>query len=161
MEEFDETKIISKYTYNFILENHKNKSLKNIELILENYSNEKIILTLYQFSDESISIYSNIFSVDYFMNQSSIIKCILLMSKNNHIKKIIDIIISRLNYDKNNNSNNLTYNEKKMSFRIKKYNTEDINLIIYITLINLQKEKISIHLKQKKYIIFQIIIYLI
>ena len=150
MEEFDETKIISKYTYNFILENHKNKSLKNIELILENYSNEKIILTLYQFSDESISIYSNIFSVDYFMNQSSIIKCILLMSKNNHIKKIIDIIISRLNYDKNNNSNNLTYNEKKMSFRIKKYNTEDINLIIYITLINLQKEKISIHLKQKK-----------
>ena len=150
MEEFNETKIISKYTYNFILENHKNKSLKNIELILENYSNEKIILTLYQFSDESISIYSNIFSVDYFMNQSSIIKCILLMSKNNHIKKIIDIIISRLNYDKNNNSNNLTYSEKKMSFRIKKDNIEDINLIIYITLINLQKEKISIHLKQKK-----------
>jgi hypothetical protein len=81
MEEYDVNKIVSKYNYNFIIEHHKNKILENIELILENYSNQKLIVTLYQLNDDSISKYSNIFSVDYFTNQSPLIKCLLLMSK--------------------------------------------------------------------------------
>ena len=154
MEEYDKNKIISKYSYNFIIEHHKNKFIENIELILENYSNEKIIITLYQFDNDSISKYSNIFSVDYFINQSTIIKCILLMLKNPNkkIEQIINIIKSQLNLDKINNFNNLVYNDKKICFKIKQNksskNDEVINLIIYITLINLQKEKIILDLKK-------------
>ena len=158
MEEYDRNKIISKYSYNFIIEHHKNKYLENIEIILENYSNKKIMITLYQFREDSISKYSNIFSVDYFINQSAIIKCILLMSKNvdKKIEKILNIIKSQLNYDKNNNYNNITYNDKKICFiiktnkNIKGDNNESINLIFYITLINLQKEKIILDLKKDK-----------
>ena len=154
MEEYDKNKIISKYSYNFIIEHHKNKFIENIELILENYSNEKIIITLYQLDNDSISKYSNIFSVDYFINQSTIIKCILLMLKNPNkkIEQIINIIKSQLNLDKINNFNNLVYNDKKICFKIKQNksskNDESINLIIYITLINLQKEKIILDLKK-------------
>ena len=154
MEEYDKNKIISKYSYNFIIEHHKNKFIENIELILENYSNEKIIITLYQLDNDSISKYSNIFSVDYFINQSTIIKCILLMLKNPNkkIEQIINIIKSQLNLDKINNFNNLVYNDKKICFKIKQNksskNDEVINLIIYITLINLQKEKIILDLKK-------------
>jgi len=156
----EKNKIISKYSYNFIIENRKNKYIENIEIIFENYSNEKIIITIYQFIDESISIYSNIFSVDYFINQSPIIKCILFMSKNQNdsIENLLHIIKKPLDNDKNNNSRNIIYNEKNTSFKIKSDNNDDIlddnnpneNMIfnIYITLINLQKEKITINLKK-------------
>jgi hypothetical protein len=149
-------KIISKYDYNFVIEHRKNKFIDNIELILENYSNKKIIITLYQFNDESLIKYSNIYSVDYFINQSPIIKCLLQMSKNdNYIEEILNIIKIRLNNDIKNNSKNLIYNEKNICFKIKSEdNITNINLIIYITLINLQKEKIKLNLIKKNYFSF-------
>ena len=156
MEEYDETKIVSKYYYNFIIEHHKNKILDNIELILENYSNQKLIVTLYQLNDDSISKYSNIFSVDYFTNQSPLIKCLLLMSKknNNNIEKIITLIKSQINHIKIINYNNLVYSNKNFFLKIKPNNktkdtkNEAINLIFSITLINLQKEKIILELNK-------------
>lgn len=158
MELNKEAKIISKYAYNFIIEHHKNKNIENFELILENYSNEKIIITIYLFNDEYIAKYSNTFSVNYFINQSTIIKYILLMSKNTdeYIEKILNIIKSELNSNKNNNHNSIIYSDKKICFKInnKKNNinntNEDIDLIFYITLVNLQKEKITFNLKQEK-----------
>ena len=155
MEKNEKKKIISKYIYNFVIEYHKDNNTENIELILENYSNESLIITLYQFNDDSISKYSNIFSVDYFINQSVIIKCLLLMSKNSDksIEKILNIIKTQLNNDKSNNNKYLIYNEKNLSFRIKKSmnnNNESINFILYITLINLQKEKLILNLKKDK-----------
>ena len=155
MEKNEKKKIISKYIYNFVIEHNKNNYIESIELILENYSNESIIITLYQFNDDSISKYSNIFPVDYFTNQSTIIKCLLLISKNNDkcIEKILNIIKTQLNNDKNNNNKYLIYNEKKLSFKIKKSinnNNESINFILYITLINLQKEKLILNLKKDK-----------
>ena len=156
MEEYDENKIVSKYYYNFIIEHHKNKILDNIELILENYYNQKLIVTLYQLNDDSISKYSNIFSVDYFTNQSPLIKCLLLMSKknNNNIEKIITLIKSKINHTKIINNNNLVYSSKNFFFKIKPNNktkdtkNETLNLIFSITLINLQKEKIILELKK-------------
>ena len=156
MEEYDETKIVSKYYYNFIIEHHKNKILENIEIILENYSNQKLIVTLYQLNDDSISKYSNIFSVDYFTNQSPLIKCLLLMSKknNNNIEKIITLIKSQINHTKIINNNNLVYSSKNFFFKIKPNNktkdakNETLNLIFSITLINLQKEKIILELNK-------------
>ena len=155
MEKTEKKKIISKYIYNFVIEHNKNNYIESNELILENYSNESIIITLYQFNDDSISKYSNIFPVDYFTNQSTIIKCLLLISKNNDkcIEKILNIIKTQLNNDKNNNNKYLIYNEKKLSFKIKKSinnNNESINFILYITLINLQKEKLILNLKKDK-----------
>ena len=155
MEKTEKKKIISKYIYNFVIEHNKNNYIESIELILENYSNESIIITLYQFNDDSISKYSNIFPVDYFINQSTIIKCLLLISKNKDksIEKILNIIKTQLNNDKNNNNKYLIYNEKKLSFKIKKSinnNNESINFILYITLINLQKEKLILNLKKDK-----------
>ena len=155
MEKNEKKKVISKYIYNFIIEHNKNNYIESIELMLENYSNESIIITLYQFNDDSISKYSNIFPVDYFTNQSTIIKCLLLISKNNDkcIEKILNIIKTQLNNDKNNNNKYLIYNEKNLSFRIKKSinnNNESINFILYITLINLQKEKLILNLKKEK-----------
>ena len=152
----EKKRIISKYSYSFVIEHRKNKYVENIELILENYSNEKIIITLYQFIDQSIAAYYNVFSVDYFTNQSPIIKCILFMSRNQnkYIEKLLDILKKPLDYDKRNNLNNLIFNEKNISFRIKNNNNalEDnygcINLNIYITLINLQKEKITLNLNK-------------
>ena len=156
MEEYDETKIVSKYYYNFIIEHHKNKILENIELILENYPNQKLIVTLYQLNDDSISKYSNIFSVDYFTNQSPLIKCLLLMSKknNNNIEKIITLIKSQINHIKIINYNNLVYRNKNFFLKIKPNNktkdtkNETLNLIFSITLINLQKEKIILELNK-------------
>ena len=156
MKEYDETKIVSKYYYNFIIEHHKNKILDNIELILENYSNQKLIITLYQLNDNSISKYSNIFSLDYFTNQSPLIKCLLLMSKknNNNIEKIITLIKSKINHTKIINNNNLVYSSKNFFFKIKPNNktkdakNETLNLIFSITLINLQKEKIILELNK-------------
>ena len=155
MEKTEKKKIISKYIYNFVIEHNKNNYIESNELILENYSNESLIITLYQFNDDSISKYSNIFPVDYFINQSTIIKCLLLISKNNDkcIEKILNIIKTQLNNDKNNNNKYLIYNEKNLSFRIKKSmsnNNESINFILYITLINLQKEKLILNLKKDK-----------
>ena len=155
MEKNEKKKIISKYIYNFVIEHNKNNYIESIELILENYSNESIIITLYQFNDDSISKFSNIFPVDYFTNQSTIIKCLLLISKNNDkcIEKILRIIKTQLNNDKNNNNKYLIYNEKNLSFKIKKSinnNNESINFILYITLINLQKEKLILNLKKDK-----------
>ena len=155
MEKNEKKKIISKYIYNFVIEHNKNNYIESNELILENYSNESIIITLYQFNDDSISKYSNIFPVDYFINQSTIIKCLLLISKNKDksIEKILNIIKTQLNNDKNNNNKYLIYNEKKLSFKIKKSinnNNGSINFILYITLINLQKEKLILNLKKDK-----------
>ena len=156
MEEYNENKMVSKYNYNFIIEHHKNKILDNIELILENYSNQKLIITLYQLNDDSISKYSNTFSIDYFTNQSPLIKCLLLMSKknNNNIEKIIFLIKSQLNHIKIINNNNLVYSNKNFFLKIKPNNktkdakNETLNLIFSITLINLQKEKIILELNK-------------
>ena len=106
MEKTEKKKIISKYIYNFVIEHNKNNYIESNELILENYSNESIIITLYQFNDDSISKFSNIFRVDYFTNQSTIIKCLLIISKNKDksIEKILNIIKTQLNNDKNNNN---------------------------------------------------------
>ena len=152
----EKKRIISKYSYSFVIEHRKNKYVENIELIFENYSNEKIIITLYQFIDQSIATYYNVFSVDYFTNQSPIIKCILFMSENQnkYIEKLLDILKKPLDYDKRNNLNNLIFNEKNICFRIKNNNNalednyDSINLNIYITLINLQKEKITLNLNK-------------
>ena len=152
----EKKRIISKYSYSFVIEHRKNKYVENIELIFENYSNEKIIITLYQFIDQSIATYYNVFSVDYFTNQSPIIKCILFMSRNQnkYIEKLLDILKKPLDYDKRNNLNNLIFNEKNICFRIKNNNNalednyDSINLNIYITLINLQKEKITLNLNK-------------
>ena len=152
----EKNRIISKYSYSFVIEHRKNKYVENIELIFENYSNEKIIITLYQFIDQSIATYYNVFSVDYFTNQSPIIKCILFMSRNQnkYIEKLLDILKKPLDYDKRNNLNNLIFNEKNICFRIKNNNNalednyDSINLNIYITLINLQKEKITLNLNK-------------
>ena len=152
----EKKRIISKYSYSFVIEHRKNKYVENIELIFENYSNEKIIITLYQFIDQSIATYYNVFSVDYFTNQSPIIKCILFMSRNQnkYIEKLLDILKKPLDYDKRNNLNNLIFNEKNICFRIKNNknalddNYDSINLNIYITLINLQKEKITLNLNK-------------
>ena len=82
------------------------------------------------------------------------------MSKNQNdsIENLLHIIKKPLDNDKNNNSRNIIYNEKNTSFKIKSDNNDDIlddnnpneNMIfnIYITLINLQKEKITINLKK-------------
>ena len=83
-------------------------------------------------------------------------------NQNNLIEKILDIIKKPLDLDKKKNSNNLIYNEKNISFRIKNINNmnnngtldnnyESINLNIYITLINLQKEKITLNLNKINY----------
>ena len=160
---YDKTNIISRYDYNFIIEHKKNRNIENYEIILENYSNEKILITIYQFNDEYITKYFNTFTAENFINQSIYIKCILLMTKNkeNKIQKILRIIKNRLDIDKKNNSNNLVYNGNSLNFRIKKVkNSEDkfsnvnynetIHFNLYITLINLQKEKITLNLKQIK-----------
>jgi hypothetical protein len=80
------------------------------------------------------------------------------MSKNkdNNIEKIISILKSQINYNKIINNNNLVFSNKKLCFKIKtnnktkEENNETINLIFYITLINLQKEKIILELKKNK-----------
>ena len=78
------------------------------------------------------------------------------MSKNNnYIEEILNIIKTRLNNDIKNNSKNLIYNENNICFKIKSEdNITNINLIIYITLINLQKEKIKLNLIKKIFFLF-------
>ena len=149
---YDKGKIISRYDYNFIIEHQKNNFIENIEIILENYSNEKIFITIYQYNDENITKYFNAFTSENFINQSIYIKCILISGKNseNKIQKIIKIIKNKLDINKKNNSKNIVYNKNMLNFKIKNNENENIFFNLYITLINLQKEKISLELKKIK-----------
>ena len=149
---YDKGKIISRYDYNFIIEHQKNNFIENIEIILENYSNEKIFITIYQYNDENITKYFNAFTSENFINQSIYIKCILISGKNseNKIQKIIKIIKNKLDINKKNNSKNIVYNKNMLNFKIKNNENENIFFNLYISLINLQKEKISLELKKIK-----------
>ena len=102
---YDKNKIISKIEYNFILEEiSKNEKKDNAltktqyELIIENYSNKNLIIKLYKITDDLIIIkYSNILSLEYFINQSTYIKCLSLMSKKSYsIKNIFKLIKDKL-----------------------------------------------------------------
>ena len=159
---YDKSKIISKIDYNFILAKTSNKiddeddylMLNQYELFIENYSNEKLIITLYEITDDlTIIKYSNILSIDYFINQCPYIKCLSLISKNpfsiNHIFRLLK---NKLEDEKIKNSQNYVYNKKNMNLKIKKIKNkeENIYLIFYIILTNLKKEKLKIELNKVK-----------
>ena len=153
-------KIISKIEYNFIInysiqdndEENISSTINQYELIIENYSNIKLIVTLYEITEELIiTKYSNSFPLEYFINQSSYIKCLSLMSKNDFgIQNIFKLFKLILDKEKIENSNNLIYDLNSMNFEIIKNENEKIFLQFYITLCNFQKEKISIELNRTK-----------
>ena len=64
-------------------------------------------------------------------------------NQNNYITKLLDIIKKPLDFDKKNNSNNLIYNEKNISFKIKNfnlYNNNDDNINIPNSIIDLMEQ---------------------
>ena len=159
----DKNKIISKIDYNFIIEYHHIKNdednnyinIKQYELIIENYLNIKLIITLYEISDDLVATkYSNDLSLDYFINHSPYLKCLSIMSKNSFtIQNIFNILKSILDSEKNKNSNDFIYNNKNMNLKISKLNesqNEKIFVKFYIILANLKKERIIIELNKTK-----------
>ena len=161
-------KIISKIDYNFIIQyrNLKNDedndftNIKQYELIIENYLNIKLIITLYEITDDLIvTKYSNDLSLDFFIKQSPYLKCLSIMCKNTFtIQNIFNLLKSILDSEKNNNSNNFVYNSKNMNLKISKLKesqNEKIFLKFYIILTNLKKERIIIELKKIKNYICQ------
>ena len=159
----NKNKIISKIDYNFIIEYHQFKddedndfiNIKQYELIIENYLNIKLIITLYEITDDLIvTKYSNDLSLDFFINHSPYLKCLSIMCKNPFtIQNVFNIIKSLLDSEKNKNSNNLIYNNKNMNLKINKLNesqNENIFLKFYIILANLKKERIIIELNKIK-----------
>ena len=156
----DKSKIISKYDFDFIIEkNSKNEDendffINHYALFMENYSNERLIITLYEITEElSLIKYFNSFSLNYFTNQSSYIKCLSLMSKNPFtIYNIFELLRTRLESEKKRNKG-LIFNKKNMNIKIGKMNKErkeGIFIIFYIILSNLTKEKIKIELYKDK-----------
>ena len=157
---YNKTEIISKIDYNFIIsysipnndEENDSISINQYELFIKNYSNTKLIITIYEITTElKITKYSNSFSIDYFINQSPYIKCLLLMSKNNFgIEVIFKLLKSILDKEIIANCNNLIYDINSMNFEIIKNENEKILLQFYITLCNLKKETICIELNRTK-----------
>lgn len=159
----DKSKIISKIDYNFVIEykNLKNDedndfiNIKQYELTIENYLNIKLIITLYEITDDLIATkYSNDLSIDFFINHSSYLKCLSIMCKNSFtIQNIFNILKSVLDSEKIKNSNYFIYNNKNMNLKISKLNesqNENIFLKFYIILANLKKERIIIELNKIK-----------
>jgi hypothetical protein len=160
---YDKTKIISKYDFDFIIEKKNNKNQEEDEyfshyaLFMENYSNHKLIITLYEITEELILIkYCNILSLNYFINQSPYIKCLSLMSKNPFtISNIFELLKSRLESEKERNKD-FIFSKKYMNIKISKIckeKKESIFLIFNIILSNLEKEKIKIELHKDKVIV--------
>ena len=157
---YNKTEIISKIDYNFIIsysipnndEENDSVSINQYELFIKNYSNTKLIITIYEITTElKITKYSNSLSIDYFINQSPYIKCLLLMSKNNFgIEVIFKLLKSILDKEIIANCNNLIYDKNSMNFEIMKNENKKILLQFYITFCNLKKEKICIELNKIK-----------
>ena len=129
--EYDKSKIISKLEYNFILEeitkndNDNSIPIRNqYEIIIENYSNKTLIIKLYEITNDlKIIKYSNILSKKYFINQSTYIKCLSLMSKKPYtIKNIYKLIKDKLDDEIIKNNNNIIYKKKFTNFKIIKSN---------------------------------------
>ena len=164
--EYDKSKIISKLEYNFILEeitkndNDNSIPIRNqYEIIIENYSNKTLIIKLYEITNDlKIIKYSNILSLEYFINQSTYIKCLSLMSKKPYtIKNIYKLIKDKLDDEKIKNNNNIIYKKKFTNFKIIKSNkkenqnkNDNIYIHIYILLCNFKKEKIILELNKIK-----------
>ena len=164
--EYDKSKIISKLEYNFILEeitkndNDNSIPIRNqYEIIIENYSNKTLIIKLYEITNDlTIIKYSNILSLEYFINQSTYIKCLSLMSKKPYtIKNIYKLIKDKLDDEKIKNNNNIIYKKKFTNFKIIKSNkkenqnkNDNIYIHIYILLYNFKKEKIILELNKIK-----------
>ena len=164
--EYDKNQIISKIEYNFILEeitkNDNDNSipiLNQYEIIIENYSNKTLIIKLYEITNDlTIIKYSNILSLEYFINQSTFIKCLSLMSKKPYtIKNIYKLIKDKLDDEKIKNNNNIIYKKKFTNFKIIKSNkkenqnkNDNIYIHIYILLCNFKKEKIILELNKIK-----------
>ena len=164
--EYDKSKIISKLEYNFILEeitkndNDNSIPIRNqYEIIIENYSNKTLIIKLYEITNDlTIIKYSNILSLEYFINQSTYIKCLSLMSKKPYtIKNIYKLIKDKLDNEKIKNNNNIIYKKKFTNFKIIKSNkkenqnkNDNIYIHIYILLCNFKKEKIILELNKIK-----------
>jgi len=164
--EYDKSKIISKLEYNFILEeitkndNDNSIPIRNqYEIIIENYSNKTLIIKLYEITNDlTIIKYSNILSLEYFINQSTYIKCLSLMSKKPYtIKNIYKLIKDKLDDEKIKNNNNIIYKKKFTNFKIIKSNkkenqnkNDNIYIHIYILLCNFKKEKIILELNKIK-----------
>ena len=164
--EYDKSKIISKLEYNFILEeitkndNDNSIPIRNqYEIIIENYSNKALIIKLYEITNDlTIIKYSNILSLEYFINQSTYIKCLSLMSKKPYtIKNIYKLIKDKLDDEKIKNNNNIIYKKKFTNFKIIKSNKKEnqnknnnIYIHIYILLCNFKKEKIILELNKIK-----------
>ena len=164
--EYDKSKIISKIEYNFILEeitkndNDNSIPIRNqYEIIIENYSNKTLLIKLYEITNDlTIIKYSNILSLEYFINQSTYIKCLSLMSKKPYtIKNIYKLIKDKLDDEKIKNNNNIIYKKKFTNFKIIKSNkkenqnkNDNIYIHIYILLCNFKKEKIILELNKIK-----------
>ena len=164
--EYDKNQIISKIEYNFILEeitkndNDNSIPIRNqYEIIIENYSNKALIIKLYEITNDlTIIKYSNILSLEYFINQSTYIKCLSLMSKKPYtIKNIYKLIKDKLDDEKIKNNNNIIYKKKFTNFKIIKSNkkenqnkNDNIYIHIYILLCNFKKEKIILELNKIK-----------
>ena len=164
--EYDKSKIISKLEYNFILEeitkNDNDNSIpirSQYEIIIENCSNKTLIIKLYEITNDlTIIKYSNILSLEYFINQSTYIKCLSLMSKKPYtIKNIYKLIKDKLDDEKIKNNNNIIYKKKFTNFKIIKSNkkenqnkNDNIYIHIYILLCNFKKEKIILELNKIK-----------
>ena len=164
--EYDKNQIISKIEYNFILEeitkndNDNSIPIRNqYEIIIENYSNKTLIIKLYEITNDlTIIKYSNILSLEYFINQSTYIKCLSLMSKKSYtIKNIYKLIKDKLDDEKIKNNNNIIYKKKFTNFKIIKSNkkenqnkNDNIYIHIYILLCNFKKEKIILELNKIK-----------
>ena len=163
---YDKNQIISKIEYNFILEeitkndNDNSIPIRNqYEIIIENYSNKALIIKLYEITNDlTIIKYSNILSLEYFINQSTYIKCLSLMSKKPYtIKNIYKLIKDKLDDEKIKNNNNIIYKKKFTNFKIIKSNkkenqnkNDNIYIHIYILLCNFKKEKIILELNKIK-----------
>ena len=160
----DKSEIISKKDYSFIIRynntrnNQKNETLiiNQYKLSIENISNTFLAITLYEIRKKlDITKYSNKLPINYFLEKSSLLRLLSLISKNTfNIQNIFNIIIKVINSEIASNSNYLIYNKKYMNFKINKLIDDDKNDIIllkfYIILANLQKEEIDIELIKKK-----------
>ena len=157
----DKSQLISKVNYNFIIEYNITKNdddndylnINQYELIIENYSNTELAITLYEIGEDiSITKYSSIFTIDYFIEKSPYIKCMTIMSKTPYnIQNIFKLLKSKLDNEIKRNLNNFIFDKKNMNFRIKKSNNSKNNklyLRLNIIYTNLKKEQIIIELNK-------------
>ena len=165
----DKEIIVSKKEYSLAIEKEDENDeedesyiLDQYEIIIENHSNSKLVMTLYETTENlTITKYSNTFALDYFISQSQYLKCLSIMSKNPYtINDIFKLLNSKLEDEKIKIENNFVYNRKKMNVKIVKLNEKGntyiensddkiyIEFIIYLC--NLKKEKIILELNKDK-----------